>query len=169
MLFRSRVSDQASFAEAVANAGALPLLALALMDRGDVAAALAETSARLGTRSWGVGILGFVAPEVRAAQLDAIRACRPPFALIAGGRPDQAAELEGLGIATYLHVPTPEILRLFLAQGARRFVFEGSECGGHTGPLSSFGLWEQAIDVIQSEVSAAHAEQLHVEIGRAHV
>ena len=32
---------------------------------------------------------------------------RPPFALIAGGRPDQARALEADGIATYLHVPSP--------------------------------------------------------------
>ena len=72
------------------------------------------------------------------------RASRPPFALIAGGRPDQAAELEREGIATYLHVPSPGLLDQFLRDGARRFVLEGRECGGHVGPRSSFVLWEQA-------------------------
>ncbi|MEZ5288647.1 MAG: beta-ketoacyl synthase N-terminal-like domain-containing protein [Vicinamibacterales bacterium] len=158
----TRVSDSAAFAEAVARGGALPLLALALLDRAACTALLTETAARLGDRSWGVGILGFVPADVRAAQLDAIRACRPPFALIAGGRPDQVAELDALGIATYLHAPDPELLRRALAQGTRRFVFEGGECGGHTGPVSSFTLWEQAIDVLLAEVAPGERGQVHV-------
>ena len=74
--------------------------------------------------------------------------CSPPFALIAGGRPDQAAALESRGIATYLHVPSPGLLRRFLDRGARRFVFEGRECGGHVGPLSSFVLWEAMVETL---------------------
>ncbi len=37
--------------------------------------------------------------------------CGPPYALIAGGRPAQAAPLEDAGIATFLHVPSPGLLR----------------------------------------------------------
>ncbi len=138
----TRVSDRAEFAAAVAEGGALPFLALALM-RGEEADSLLEsTAALLGERSWGVGILGFVPAELRAEQLAAVHAHRPPFALIAGGRPDQARELEEEGIATYLHVPSPDLLRLYLRDGARRFVFEGRECGGHVGPRTSFVLWD---------------------------
>ena len=39
---------------------------------------------------------------------------------------------------TYLHVPSPGLLDSFVKDGARRFVFEGRECGGHVGPRSSF-------------------------------
>ena len=67
---------------------------------------------------------------------------RPPFALIAGGRPDQAKTLEHDGITTYLHVPSPGLLDMFSQDGARRFIFEGRECGGHVGPRTSFVLWE---------------------------
>src|SRR5947209_9840193 len=80
--------------------------------------------------------------------MEEIRRAKPPFALIAGGRPDQARSLEAEGIATYLHVPSPGLLRRFLAEGARRFVLEGRECGGHVGPRSSFVLWEQAAGVV---------------------
>src|SRR5262249_49188331 len=76
----------------------------------------------------------------------------PPFALIAGGRPDQALALEAEGIKTYLHVPSPALLRLYLGDGATRFVFEGRECGGHVGPLSSFVLWEQMIGILRDEL-----------------
>lgn len=141
----TRVSDRPEFAVAVAEGGALPLLALALM-RGDESAALLErTKALIGARPWGVGILGFVPPELRAEQLAAIRASRPPFALIAGGRPDQARALEDDGIRTYLHVPSPGLLRQYFGAGARRFVFEGRECGGHVGPRTSFVLWDMMV------------------------
>ncbi|WP_199789359.1 type I polyketide synthase [Sorangium cellulosum] len=157
----TRVSDRAEFAAAVADGGALPLLALALMRRPQVDELLRATQARLGDRPWGVGILGFVPPEIRQEQLAAIAEVRPRHALIAGGRPDQAAQLEEQGIPTYLHVPTPALLRAFLERGARRFVFEGSECGGHVGPLTSFSLWDGMIDALLDEkapdAAAVHA------------
>src|SRR5271157_303842 len=150
----TRVSDRAEFAAAVAGAGALPFLALALMRGPEVRALLEETRRSLGDQAWGVGILGFVPPELRAEQLEMIRAYRPPFALIAGGRPDQSRILESEGIPTYLHVPSPGLLRLFLQEGARRFVFEGRECGGHVGPRTSFVLWESMIDVLIEHLPA---------------
>ena len=130
----TRVSDMPAFADAVADGGALPFLALALLRQAETETLLRETKDRLGSKPWGVGILGFVPAEIRKEQLAAIRTYRPPFALIAGGRPDQARELEQEGIPTYLHVPSPGLLRAFLRDGARRFVFEGRECGGHVGP-----------------------------------
>lgn len=144
----TRVSDRAEFVRAVSHGGGLPFLALALMRAGDVAALLRETRDRLGDRPWGVGILGFVPKELRDEQLAEVRTYRPAFMLIAGGRPDQAKALEAEGIRTYLHVPSPELLRTFLKDGARRIVLEGRECGGHVGPRSSFVLWESAIEVI---------------------
>jgi acyl transferase domain-containing protein/NAD(P)H-dependent flavin oxidoreductase YrpB (nitropropane dioxygenase family)/NADP-dependent 3-hydroxy acid dehydrogenase YdfG len=148
----TRVSDRAEFAAAVAEGGALPFLALALMRGPDADVLLARTAELAGERSWGVGVLGFVPAELRTEQLEVVRAHRPPFALIAGGRPDQARELEAEGIATYLHVPSPELLRLYLADGARRFVFEGRECGGHVGPRTSFVLWDTMMRVLLEEL-----------------
>jgi acyl transferase domain-containing protein/NAD(P)H-dependent flavin oxidoreductase YrpB (nitropropane dioxygenase family)/NADP-dependent 3-hydroxy acid dehydrogenase YdfG len=142
----TRVSDQPAFAAAVAEGGGLPFLALALMDGEQTSRLLAETAELLGDRPWGVGLLGFSPPELRAAQLEAVLAVRPPYALIAGGRPDQTAPLEAVGIATFLHVPSPGLLDRFLVQGARRFVFEGAECGGHVGPRGSFALWQSQVD-----------------------
>ncbi len=151
----TRVSDRAEFAAAVAEAGALPFLALALMRGPEIETLLAETRRTLEDRPWGVGILGFVPAELRAEQLEVTRRYRPPFALIAGGRPDQARMLEQDGIPTYLHVPSPGLLEMFLREGARRFVFEGRECGGHVGPRTSFVLWETMVDVLLRNLPAA--------------
>ena len=154
----TRVSDRAEFAAAVADGGALPFLALALMRGPDVDVLLEETSRLLGGRPWGVGILGFVPQELRAEQLQVIQAHKPPFALIAGGRPDQARALEDEGITTYLHVPSPALLKLYLADGARRFVFEGRECGGHVGPRTSFVLWESMVRTLLDGVPTASSD-----------
>ncbi|WP_451647199.1 SDR family NAD(P)-dependent oxidoreductase [Streptomyces vinaceus] len=142
----TRVSDQAAFAEAVAAAGGVPYLALAVMEGPDVRRLLAETSERLGDRPWGVGLLGFAPAELRREQLAAVAGTRPPYAIIAGGTPAQAAPLEAAGTLTHLHVPSPGLLERYLAEGARRFVFEGLECGGHVGPRASFPLWEEQIE-----------------------
>ncbi len=159
----TRVSDVPEFCEAVAVGGGLPFLALALLRRAQVRDLLERTRARMGNRPWGVGILGFAERELRAEQLEAVEEVRPPFAIIAGGRPDQAASLEARGIATYLHVPSPGMLDTFVREGARRFIFEGRECGGHVGPRSSFVLWETMIGVLlRAELPAAEAAKVHV-------
>ncbi|MGK5731682.1 SDR family oxidoreductase [Streptomyces sp. URMC 124] len=145
----TRVSDQARFASAVAEGGGLPFLALALSGPERTRSLLEETRAVLGGRPWGVGILGFAPEDVRRAQLEAVRDLRPTHAVLAGGRPTQAAALEAHGVRTFLQVPAPGLLGQFLDAGARRFVFEGAECGGHVGPSNSFPLWEAQLAVLE--------------------
>ncbi len=159
----TRVSDRAEFADAVAGAGALPFLALALMRGPEIEELLAATRDLLGEKPWGVGVLGFVPPELRTEQMDVVRAYKPPFALIAGGRPDQARALEAEGVPTYLHVPSPGLLQMFLRDGARRFVFEGRECGGHVGPRTSFVLWESMVETMLESLPAnVPASEYHI-------
>ena len=157
----TRVSDVAPFCETVAANGALPFLALSLLRQTAVRELLTETAKRLGDRPWGVGILGFVPATLRREQLDVLQQIRPNFAIIAGGRPSQAKELEGLGIATYVHVPSPGLFRSFLGEGVRKFVFEGRECGGHVGPRTSFTLWQSAVDVLL-DAEMSDPENVHV-------
>src|SRR5690606_12365369 len=63
-------------------------------------------------------------------------------------------------------VPSPGLLDMFLKQGARRFLFEGQECGGHIGPHTSFVLWEQQIERLMAfespqELSVLFAGGIH--------
>ncbi|MGW1870879.1 SDR family oxidoreductase [Streptomyces mauvecolor] len=145
----TRVSDQPRFADAVARAGGLPVVALALAGAEAAHDLLGRSAAELGSSPWGVGLLGFAPDEVWSAQMEAVLRTRPTHAVIAGGRPSQARMLEEAGIRTFLHVPSPGLLRQFLEAGARRFVFEGAECGGHIGPRYSFALWEAQIAVLE--------------------
>ncbi|MEV6872376.1 SDR family NAD(P)-dependent oxidoreductase [Amycolatopsis sp. NPDC051128] len=151
----TRVSDQPAFAAEVAAGGALPFVALALSGPEQTRELLERTREAVGGAPWGVGVLGFAADDVKSAQLEVIRELRPTHAIIAGGRPAQAAALEDAGIATFLHVPSPGLLKQFLQAGARKFVFEGSECGGHVGPRTSFPLWEAQLGVLADFLAAA--------------
>ncbi|MBI4578847.1 MAG: nitronate monooxygenase, partial [Planctomycetes bacterium] len=159
----TRVSDVPEFCAAVAEGGGLPMLALALLRRAQVRTLLEQTRELLGPRPWGVGILGFADRQIRAEQLEVIEDIRPPFAIIAGGRPDQAASMEAKGITTYLHVPSPGMLETFVREGARRFIFEGRECGGHVGPRTSFVLWDTMVRVLlNAKLTKEQAADVHV-------
>lgn len=159
----TRVSDTAQFAKRVAEGGGLPFLALALMRGGEVEKLIKETSQAMGDMPWGAGLLGFVPQELRQEQLEVITRYKPPYALIAGGRPDQARALEELGIKTYLHVPSPLLLASFIEMGSRRFIFEGRECGGHVGPRSSFVLWETMVETLLNCLGPRDdASQFHI-------
>ena len=144
----TRVSDVPEFCFAVAEGGALPFLALALITGQSLQKMLADTRELMGDRPWGVGILGFNEAELYREQFAAVAATKPPFAIISGGRVDQALSLEELGTTTYLHAPSPAILSIYLEEGGTNFVFEGRECGGHVGPRTSFVLWESMIQTL---------------------
>jgi len=157
----TRVSDVVAFGADVAAAGALPFFALALMRAPEAAALLDAADHRLHGRPWGVGLLGFASDDVRDEQLALVERIAPPFALISGGRPDQAARLDARGIATYLHTPA-SLLELFLSQGATRLIFEGGECGGHVGPWHSFSLWDFAVETLLACATSTTVDRFHV-------
>ncbi|MDY0042127.1 MAG: nitronate monooxygenase, partial [Desulforhabdus sp.] len=158
----TRVSDRAPFALKVAEGGGLPFVAFGVLRASEILPVVEETRLLLGERPWGVGMLGFIDPDLYQEQLSVIRAIRPPCLLIAGGRPDQANALEQEGIPTYLHVPSSGLLRIYIQDGARRFIFEGRECGGHVGPRSSFALWNSMVQVLLDSLSSVDADQYHV-------
>jgi 3-oxoacyl-(acyl-carrier-protein) synthase/NAD(P)H-dependent flavin oxidoreductase YrpB (nitropropane dioxygenase family) len=148
----TRTSDSAKFAKAISDGGALPMLAFALLKGDALKQLLSETKDLLGNRSWGIGLLGFAPQTLLDEQITAAKSFRPDYAIIAGGRPDQAVSLETAGIPSFLHVPSANLIPLFLHDGARRFIFEGRECGGHIGPLSSFVLWSAMVDCLLIEL-----------------
>jgi acyl transferase domain-containing protein/NAD(P)H-dependent flavin oxidoreductase YrpB (nitropropane dioxygenase family)/NAD(P)-dependent dehydrogenase (short-subunit alcohol dehydrogenase family) len=144
----TRVSDTPAFAAAVAQAGALPCLALGVMTAEQTRGLLTACRAELGANAWAVGVLGFLEPELLESHLALVEEFAPNAVILGGGRPAQAQRLEARGITTYVHAPTPALLRSFIAQGVRRFVFEGRECGGHVGPMGALALWEMAVDTL---------------------
>jgi acyl transferase domain-containing protein len=148
----TRVSDTAEFALDVALGGALPMVAFATVKGQPLETLLTRTAELLGDRPWGIGLLGFAPQSLLDEQLAIAGRFSPDYAIIAGGRPDQAVHLERAGVATFLHVPAASLIPTFLQEGARRFIFEGRECGGHIGPLSSFVLWSTMVDRLLAEL-----------------
>ena len=157
----TRVSDVPNFVNAVAKYGGLPFLALSMTSGNAVTELLEKTKSELGDKPWGVGILGFVEEKLRVHQFNEIKKVKPPFALISGGTVAQVKDFEEVGISTYVHIPVPSLLKIFLEKGCRRFVFEGRECGGHVGPIGSFTLWESAINLLL-KLPKTEAEQVDV-------
>lgn len=160
----TRVSDTAEFALAVAEGGALPMIALAVMKGAPLEQLLQRTSELLGDRPWGIGLLGFAPQELIDEQTAIAARYSPDYAIIAGGRPDQAVHFEKSGVPTFLHVPSANLIPTFLQEGARRFIFEGRECGGHIGPLSSFVLWSAIVDRVLAELAPCRVRADELEL-----
>jgi acyl transferase domain-containing protein/NAD(P)H-dependent flavin oxidoreductase YrpB (nitropropane dioxygenase family) len=160
----TRVSDTAGFALSVAKAGALPMLALALLKGERLDALLARTAKALAGRHWGIGLLGFAPQSLLDEQLAVAIKYKPDYAIIAGGRPDQAVQLDRAGIPSFLHVPGAKLIPMFLQEGARRFIFEGRECGGHIGPLSSFVLWSAMVDALSAELDGGRYDASQIQL-----
>ena len=137
----AHVSDSPDFLAAVLNAGALPFLALSNMPPPIAREAL-KLAAEKTHGTFGVGLIGLeVNRGCYEAHMEIMKECPPPFAILAAGSSDLALRIEALGTACYLHCPSPAILAEALKAGNRRFVFEGSESGGHIGLLGSLNLW----------------------------
>ncbi|MDH6306519.1 acyl transferase domain-containing protein/NAD(P)H-dependent flavin oxidoreductase YrpB (nitropropane dioxygenase family)/NAD(P)-dependent dehydrogenase (short-subunit alcohol dehydrogenase family)/acyl carrier protein [Parabacteroides sp. PF5-5] len=170
----ARISDTPEFISNVADEGAMPFLALSLMTGEPCRNLLKETSERLKDRPWGVGILGFISPQMLEEQTGYIIESKPKVVLIAGGRPSLAAPFEKEGIKVLLHVPSVSLLDMFLKEGAKHFIFEGRESGGHVGPIMSLVLWEKQINRLlkednQSLISVLFAGGIHDSLSSAFV
>lgn len=171
----ARISDVPEFISDIANAGALPFLAMSLMHGEKAQNLLKSTAEQLKDKPWGIGIMGFIPPQLRELQTQYILEVKPPVVLIAGGRPSLAKPFEKEGIKVFLHVPSFALLDMFLKEGARNFIFEGRESGGHVGPLLSLILWEKQITRLlleedeRSNISVFFAGGIHDALSTAFV
>ncbi len=160
----AQVSDNAEFAEAVSNGGGGPTIALSLCRSEALDPLLARVAEKIGDRTWGVGLMGFAPRELLDEQLRVVHKYKPRFAVIAGGRPEQAVLLEKSGINAFLHVPSPDLIPFCLKEGAHRLIFEGRECGGHVGPLCSFVLWSTMVDRLLDELDRRKNAAIDIQI-----
>jgi len=170
----TRVSDVPEFTKAVASEKGLPFIALALMRKTDVETLLSRTKSMLTDQCWGVGILGFADDEIQDEQYQVIKSICPPVVLVAGGNASHVKKYEAIGCHVFIHAPSLGLLESYVNSGVTNFVFEGRECGGHVGPLSSFVLWEKQISFLLSldsiaDLSIYFAGGVHDELSSAFI
>ncbi|HEY3382688.1 MAG TPA: SDR family NAD(P)-dependent oxidoreductase [Vicinamibacterales bacterium] len=132
----SWITDQPDFARQLADAGALPTIALGMRSRSDLERDFAQLAATLGDRPYAVNLIVLPENPVRDEQFAWIEATRPPFVVIAAGDPSFARRLGEKGLKV-LYVASDEgLLRVALEAGVRYVILEGNEAGGHVGPQS---------------------------------
>jgi NAD(P)H-dependent flavin oxidoreductase YrpB (nitropropane dioxygenase family) len=145
----ANISDSVEFAKKVYEAGALPFFAM-----GSLPPDLAEgliTGGNEHVKSYGAGMIGVLAFNKNLPEhMEIVKKHRAPFALFAAGTPSVVKELEASGTKAYLHTPSMSMLENAISTGCRRFIFEGTEAGGHVGNLSSMVLWELALEMVHS-------------------
>ncbi|MFT4622054.1 MAG: acyl transferase domain-containing protein [Myxococcota bacterium] len=147
----ANVSEGAPFAAAVAHAGALPCFALGALSPERAREVLAGGSRVPGP--WGVGVIAFDVVPHRDAQLEAIfdlpEDARPAAVVLAGGSPGLARQLVARGVRPWLHTPSARLIADALDAGAA-VVLEGREAGGHVGAMTSIGLWEEGLAIVEA-------------------
>nr|HOP64866.1 nitronate monooxygenase [Spirochaetota bacterium] len=140
----ANISDNARFARKVYDGGALPFFAV-----GSLPPEVAEKMLSAGEKEaprFGAGMIGVPAfnrylPE----HMEIVKKQKAPFALFAAGNPSLIKELDAAGTKAYLHTPSMSMLTNAISAGCGRFIFEGTEAGGHVGNLTSMVLWELAL------------------------
>lgn len=143
----SWITDSPKFAYDVSEAGALPTLALGLMDSKTLEEKFEGLDELMANRPFAVNIITLSENPYREEQLEWVKSKKPRFAVIAAGEPSHAADLMSVGIEAIYIAPNDELLRLALENNIRFVVLEGQESGGHVGAHSSITLIQMALDL----------------------
>jgi malonyl CoA-acyl carrier protein transacylase len=143
----SWITDSPEFALKVSEAGALPTLALGLMDSVALNQRFAALDELMRNRPYAVNIITLQENPYRDEQLEWVKSKKPRFAVIAAGEPSHAGSLMSDGIEAIYIAPNDELLRLALENGVKFVVLEGQESGGHVGTHSSITLIQMALDL----------------------
>jgi malonyl CoA-acyl carrier protein transacylase len=143
----SWITDSMEFASGILESGALPTLALGLMDSKTLNSRFSELENLLGDRPYAVNIITLSENPFRDEQVEWVKSKKPRFAVIAAGEPSNARGLISDGIEAIYIAPNEELLRLALENGIQFVVLEGHESGGHVGVYSTVTLVQAALDL----------------------
>lgn len=136
----SWITDVPEFASKVAEAGALPTLALGLMPPDLLDNKLGSLKTLMGDMPFAVNVITLKENPFRDEQLAWIKSQKPRFAVIAAGEPSHATELLKSGIEVIYIAPNEKLLELAFGAGVRYVICEGNEAGGHVGEHSTLTL-----------------------------
>lgn len=145
------ITDKPLFALAVAEAGALPTLALGSRDRARLEADFADLRTTMAGQPYAMNVLVLEENRFRDEQLAWLEEHRPPFVAIAAGDPSFAVRLKNKGMRTIYLCPDEGLLRLALEAEVDFVVLEGTEAGGHVGSHSTQMLAQMALEARRRE------------------
>ncbi len=143
----SWITDNPEFARKVADAGALPTIALGLMDEKILNSRLGNLPAVMEGRPFAVNVITLNENPYRDIQLAWIIKTKPKFAVIAAGEPSHAEPLIAAGIETIYIAPTEELMKLAFDAGIKYVICEGAEAGGHIGNHTTMTLAQIILDL----------------------
>jgi enoyl-[acyl-carrier protein] reductase II len=132
---------------AISNAGGFGVLACGAMPPPALDAEIAATCALTG-RPFGVNLI-VMHPELDALAEVCI-ARRVGHVVLAGGLPPRALidRLKTAGVRVVAFAPALAIARRLVRQGIDALVIEGSEAGGHIGPVSTSVLAQEILPAL---------------------
>ncbi len=129
---------------AISNAGGFGVLACGAMDPGQLEAEIAATH-RLTDRPFGVNLI-VLHPELETLVDVCIRA-GVGHVVLAGGMPSRevVARLARAGARVLAFAPSLALARRLVRMGVHALIIEGSEAGGHIGPVSTSVLAQEIL------------------------
>lgn len=142
----SWITDVPEFALRVAEAGALPTIALGLMPAVVLNDKLGNLGALLADKPFAVNVITLQENPFRDEQIQWILQLKPRFAVIAAGEPSHARQLLQAGIEVIYIAPNLQLLELAFSSGIRFVICEGNEAGGHVGDHSTFTLAQMVME-----------------------
>ncbi len=152
----AQTSDVAPFAGKIMDHGIVANLALGNMPGNVCEKLLKDTLEIAKGRPFGGGIIGLEANAFfRDQHIAHMKQLHPPLAVVAAGTTEQALDLTGAGIRSFLHTPVHTLLLSAMDQGHLDFILEGTEAGGHIGKLTSFILWQSVVQALADRPAAA--------------
>ncbi|MBI4859594.1 MAG: SDR family NAD(P)-dependent oxidoreductase [Candidatus Riflebacteria bacterium] len=145
------ITDRPELARLIADAGALPTLALGFRPRDHLARDLGDLAAAMGDRPYAVNVVVLPENSFRDEQLAWVEQLRPPFVVVAAGDPSFAGRLNSGGSRALYLAPDDALMRLAIKAGVRHLILEGMESGGHVGPHSTLTLAQLMLELRRRE------------------
>ena len=148
----ANISD-GKFAAAVANAGAMGIIASGSHTADEIAAEI-ETCRGLTDKPFGVNIM-LKNPDVDAIA-ELVARAKVPFVTTGAGSPGKYIEQwKEAGILVYPVIPSVMLAQRMVKGGADGVIAEGTESGGHVGEMTTMALVPQVVEALDVPVVAA--------------
>ena len=143
--------SERTLVSAISNAGGFGVIACGSMPPAVLDAEIAATK-KLTGRPFGVNLI-----TLHPAMDELIDICGRhgvSHVVLAGGLPSGAAiaRIKGTGAKLMCFAPTAALARKLVRSGVDAIVIEGSEAGGHIGPVSTSVLAQEILPVVGADV-----------------